>query len=413
MKIKIDEKELTNYIITKFALISEFNKHTKLNIELEMLDTSSINGSNIELIDESSFFKGKIYDKLISKYAKDGRKALICAFSYSKLMDIEKHFRIFQDETITYYDIVKEVMKNYDFKYMISDKLKIKTDRLYIQYEETDFEFLKRILSNIHEYIYSTYNGLVMIGVQNVTDVTIDNIDIEGIKNDNSYYRVRNKIYMVGDTNTNQNICKINIELDKNIFLEEIELCNKEKFKYYPKQNIKGTFIEASVVEVIENNKVASMKVDFSRSLEDKSKNKKKLSFATPYSKTNTGFFPTPEIGDIVDVYFPSNNENEAKVAFCINNEGSNKFCTDKKRYFNTKDSNIELIEGNLVMNLKKCSYILKDEFNCASSGYIAIESKDELSLYGNKLDIVTKNSDINLKSKGNVNIKANKIFNN
>lgn len=413
MKIKIDNKELKNYTIKKFELNSSFNRHAFINLELELLDISQLNGKNIELMDSVNFFYGLIYEKLLSRYAKDGRKAVIKAYSYSKKMDISKNFRIFQDENITYYEIVKEIMGKYKFKYIISDSLKIKTNRLYIQYEETDFEFLVRILYDIKEYVYSTYNGIFVIGVQNISKIDIENIDIEGQKNECSYYRVKNKIYVVGDNYNNQNICKIDINLDKNIYITELELITKDKYIYNPKKVIKGTFIEASVVEVIENREVASMKVDFSKSLEDKSENKKTLSFATPYSKTNTGFFPTPEVGDVVDVYFPSNNENDAKIAFCINNKGSNKFCSDKYRCFNTKDANIELEGDNLNINLSKFNLLLNKAFNCASKDYIALESKNELSLYAQKLELVSKKGDINLNSKGNINMKANKIFNN
>lgn len=413
MKIKIDNKELKNYTIKKFNLNSSFNRHTCVSLELELLDINQINGKNIELIDNSNFFYGRIYEKLLSRYAREGRKAVIKAYSFSKLMDITKNFRIFQDENITYYDIATEIMKQYKFKYIISDSLKIKTQRLYIQYEETDFSFLIRILYNIKEYIYSTYNGVIVIGVQNIAKSNIENVDIEGEKNGNSYYRVKNKIYVVGDNYNNKNICKVDVNLDKNIYLTEVELIDKKKYKFIPFNTIKGTFVEASVVEVIENREVASMKVDFSRSLEDKSKNKKILSFSTPYSKTNTGFFPSPEVGDIVDVYFPSNNENDAKVAFCINNKGSNKFCNDSYRCFNTKEANLELDKGDLNLNLSKCNLIVNKSFNCASKDYIALESVNESSIYAKKIDLVSKSEDINIKSSNNINLKANKIFNN
>lgn len=413
MKIKINGVDLKNYVIKNFNMTSSFNKHTLVNLELELLDINQINGKSIELSDKTNFFSGEVYHKLISKYAIDGKKAIIKAYSYSKIMDIKKNFRVFQDENITYYDIANEILKNYKFKYMISDLLKVNTNRMYIQYDETDYMFLTRILYDIKEYIYTTYNGVIMIGVQNVSKADLKNIEIIGNKDNNSYYRVKDEIYVVGDSYKEENVCNLELTLYKNIYLLDLELCKKEKYKFEPKRNIKGTFIEASVVEVVENKEIACMKVDFSKSIEDKSKNKKTLSFATPYSKFNTGFFPTPEIGDTVDVYFPSNNENEAKVAFCINNKGSNKFCNDKLRRFNCKNVMIELSDETLTLNLSKFNVYTNNEINFASNSVITQEAKYGFSIYGNEIKLISKKGNIDINSEGNVNVKGKKIYNN
>lgn len=413
MIIKINNTEIKEYTLKRLSLKSAYNKHTELEIELEILDTQQLSGNIIEIEDKINYFSGEIYDKYVSKFGIDGKKALIKAYSYSKKMDIKKNYKIFQDETITYYDICLELLKEYKFKYSISNSLKRPINRLYLQYAQTDFEFMARILNDINEVIYTNYSGILMIGLQNVSEIDLKNIVESGIKNKDSYFKIKNEVYLVGDKYQDKYICELITNLDKNIYLTEILLCPKGNYLYEIKNNVKGTFLEATVIKVIENLEVASMKVDFSRSIWDKSKNKKSLSFSTPYSKTNTGFFPTPENGDIVDVYFPSDNENDAKVAFCINNKGSNRFCTDEKRIYISKEASIELEKDKFTVDTNKIVFISKEEIANLSRGYISMEAKDEMSIYGNNIVLVSKKADIDINSKANIKLKANKIFNN
>ena len=413
MKIRIDDKEIKEYTIKEFKLSSEFNKHTKIYLELEILNLEKLQGKSIEIEDKTKYFIGVIYEIYTSKFGIDGKRASIIAYSNTKKLDEVKKYEIFQDEDITYLDILTNIMKEYKIKYMYSDSLKVKTNRLYIQYDETDYEFLKRILYDIQEVVYTSYNGVVVFGIKDISNISINNILENGSKNKNRYYMTRDEMYVVGDKYQGEYICKLEVEQKKNIYFSKVEFCKKGVYKYIPVKNIKGTFIEAKVVDVVANRDVAAMRVDFSRSIKDKSKNKKILSFATPYSKSNTGFFPAPDVGDIVDVYFPSNNENDAKVAFCINNEGSNRFCSDDKRNFTNGKSTIEIEDNKFNIDASDINIKAINKVNEISNGYIAIESKQDLQLYADNVDIVSKKGNIELNSSSDVKIKGSKIYNN
>ncbi|MDE6518275.1 MAG: phage late control D family protein, partial [Acetatifactor sp.] len=67
--------------------------------------------------------------------------------SRSWLMDREKHSRSFQDSKMTFQGMVREILRDYeetDLHYAAKEK---ELGNLVIQYEETDWEFLQRALS--------------------------------------------------------------------------------------------------------------------------------------------------------------------------------------------------------------------------------------------------------------------------
>lgn len=414
MIVEINKKILKNIKILNFDIISEMNKHTKINIYLELLENISINVyDEICFKDENDIFCGYITEYLIQNYNKDYKKIKIEAYSYSILLDKNKSYRIYQDENITYYDIISDIMSNYKIKYNVADSLKLKINRIYLQYNETDFHFITRILNDIKEVVYTSYRGLLVIGYQNLSSVEFKNIYMQGFRNNKSIFEIENEIYLVGDIYNNQYICKIFASIDKGIFKTNIELCNKNDYETLIINQIQGLHLEANVVEINANENIAKMKVDFNCSIEDKSKNKKKLSFATPYSKSHTGFYVSPEINDRVEVYFPTNNENDAKVSFCINNENSIRFCDYNNRNFNTEYVSIDIKEGKLDINTKDITLQASNSINNISASYIAFESKKESSIFASSINIVSKEKDIELNSKRNISLKADKIYNN
>ena len=62
-------------------------------------------------------------------------------------MDRKKRSRSFQDTQTTYQALVEEVLKDYEKSSLIYAGECLQTGALIIQYEETDWVFLKRVLS--------------------------------------------------------------------------------------------------------------------------------------------------------------------------------------------------------------------------------------------------------------------------
>ena len=74
--------------------------------------------------------------------------------SGSSLMDRKKHLRSYQEPSMTYGQILKEIVTGYgEAGIAFSEPLEEKTGGLVLQYEETDWEFLKRAASRRHQFL--------------------------------------------------------------------------------------------------------------------------------------------------------------------------------------------------------------------------------------------------------------------
>lgn len=87
-------------------------------------------------------------------YKNDQRKLTLEIMSGSSLMDGKKHLRSYQEPSMTYGQIFKEIVTGYgEAGIAFSEPLEEKTGGLVLQYEETDWEFLKRAASRRHQFL--------------------------------------------------------------------------------------------------------------------------------------------------------------------------------------------------------------------------------------------------------------------
>ena len=85
----------------------------------------------------------------------EGKILVLTAWDATMQMDIQRKKRIFQNPEMGVHQLVSEVMKTYigsDYKIHVPD---VPIGQLVVQYEETDWEFLKRFLSKYNEMLYS------------------------------------------------------------------------------------------------------------------------------------------------------------------------------------------------------------------------------------------------------------------
>lgn len=405
----LDNKELENYEILSFSLSSKVNEHNILKISFISLVEISF-AKELCYVKDNNVLKASI-KKIIQKKSKDKIIVEIEALSFSYSLDIVKKERIFQDEKLTYKEIIEYILKDYNIKYVISNNLNIKTNRLYLQYDETDFEFIRRILADISEVISNTYNGILVIGFQKISPKIIKNIDYIGYTKDSEIIGITDDIVISMDEIEGKYVSSSCMNLSNGIIKVEIELKYRDKFSYRYLNNSRGLFLTARVVEVKSILNKACVKVDFD--IIQYGKEKKFLSFSTPYSKDMTGLFVSPCINDKVDVYFPDNNENNLKVAFCIDNEGSGRFCDVNNRKFITTNAEISISKDEIILNSKNIIFQSQDTISLASNRYIGLESVEDISIYSNDIGINSKANDIKIKSNNNILLVANKIFNN
>lgn len=407
IKIFFENLEMKDYKIEKFEFLSSENDHSIIYLDLHLKEDINF-FENIKIIYENeNIFIGKVQKIEKINYANEGKFLKILAKSKSIILDENINYRIFQDEKITYKQIVEKIITKYNLNFLISKSLDKATCKMYVQYNESDFNFLKRILSDINEQIYISYGGNILFGFTEISQIKFKNIisssdskDRNGIYK--SYY-MQESIALCAENENNFIVHKSRIYMKNNIIYSEIRLKNKENICNKISSNIKGAHIKARVVKVFSKDDIAKMNVDFTNEyFIDDSINKKAFSFSTPYSKISTGLYVTPEISDVVSVYFPSDIENEAAVAFCIDNEKSSRFCDYDNKNYISKSFNFDISNDLNEFSFKNLN--IKSDKMKLNAEYIFTDSKS--------IDLNTEN-DINLKADNLIKLSASKIFNN
>lgn len=493
--IILNKTKLENFVIQEFVLDENINEHQKLEIQLEMDDEQRKNleriiekedvGIEIELANTDKDVKRKVFSGIVDyfeilDYGSYGCRILMKAFSKSVFFDRknEKKYRVFQDRNLMFSDIIDEINKDYadkklEIKY--SDIAKKQIGSLIVQFDETDWEFLVRLASQLKTGMFVIEQGIILFGMVEMGEIKKENkyfSDYSLVRDyKNLYYKVQsNKVINLGDTvsifeNTGENegnnekasgnkgnfsVLKTRIFLKDFILKSEFlatDMSNYHIFKKY-NEKIKGCRIEANVERVFEDGGIAKMEVRFAEGLKkivqernnDESNDKAyddygikrfPLSYQTFYSQTNTGFFCTPEVNDTVEVYFPNEDERFAKVSWAINNKGNGRFSDYTKRNFqvNQSDFNFSLnlnsfevktaekysVESpNIVENADNFVNKANQNMIVASNNYLGIESIGDADFYGSKINIIGKEKEITMESlSSDVRIKGKKVHSN
>ena len=120
-----------------------------------LMDTADeavmITGRDNNTATEQILFSGVIESL---ELAEEGEYAVLClkAVSHTWKMDIQKKSRSFQNVSMTYRDVAKMVIQEYGAS-MIWNAPDRKLEYPLIQYRETDYQFLARLLSHLHDGI--------------------------------------------------------------------------------------------------------------------------------------------------------------------------------------------------------------------------------------------------------------------
>jgi len=490
--IILDKKNLDNFVIREFVLNENINEHQKLEMQLEMDEEQRknleriIEKENVEIEIELSGSNQNVRRKIfcgivayfeILDYGSYGCRILMKAFSKSVIFDRknEKKYRVFQDTSLMFSDIINEINKDYadkklEIKY--SDIAKKQIGSLVVQFDETDWEFLVRLASQLKTGMFVIEQGIILFGIVEMGEIKKENkyfSDYSLVRDyKNLYYKVQsNKVINLGDTvfiskNTGENdkdssgnkgnfsVLKTRIFLKNFILKSEFLATDIGSYHIFKKYNekIKGCRIEANVERVFEDGGIAKMEVRFVEGLKkivqersnDESNDKAyddygikrfPLSYQTFYSQTNTGFFCTPEVNDTVEVYFPNEDERFAKVSWAINNKGNGRFSDYTKRNFqvNQSDFNFSLnlnsfevktaekysVESpNIVENADNFVNKANQNMIVASNNYLGIESIGDADFYGSKINIIGKEKEITMESlSSDVRIKGKKVHSN
>ena len=172
MKLEIDSR-IGEHTIGKIKYIGSANQLSLYDVlidrkgdkEIKILGRSNI-ADNTGNSTEKIFLNGVIKELQINETTAGALTVEITAISKSVLLDRIPRYRSFQDPTLTYSAIAEEINKNYgaNGEKMISVREDMKeVPRMIIQYNETDWEYLKRIASYTGQSVMA-YSDKVFIG---------------------------------------------------------------------------------------------------------------------------------------------------------------------------------------------------------------------------------------------------------
>lgn len=419
--------------------------YIKKNLAKEQIILSSLGDQ------PKTLFQGMV--KEVTTEAKGGVYYIrISALSNSCQMDQKKGSRSFQDKKMTYESLMKEIIKNYPGGDLMDVATKGKAlSQLIVQYEETDWEFLKRLASHFHTGILPSHTQdgpKITIGIPKGTQggkepcVSYEIVKhleqhIKLVKNganglneaDSMKYRLETDAdYGIGEQINCQNtVLYVN---SKEAFLSGSIL----KFRYFLSSKagfykdtiynhaITGISLKGKVLDIIKDKLKVQLEIDSSQ---NRSK-AWKFSYATPYAaEGHSGFYCMPERGDTVLIYFPTHKEYDAFGMNSIRktNKDSDDFDDPDVKIFRTKNgkeirfspeeilitcsNGIDEITGedqNIYIKLhqdKGIEIISSGPIKFKSNKKIRLEAEDAIELFAsNEIRLTCKTSEILIDDK-------------
>jgi len=334
-------------------------------------------------------------------------------------MDIKLKRRSFQDKDMAYIDLVKKVIADYPGDSIDMAAKGKKLEKFIIQYDETDWEFLKRMAShfntglvsdqlsdkpkfwfgipeggskgNLEEFNYSI--GKKIEEYRQLSENKVDGIDA----GDFTYFEVETeKILNIGDSVSFNNV---NLYVHKSMsYIKNSVL--RHVYYLVPKKGLTQDLllnekackkaVEGKVIEVKEDNIRVHLDID-----KEQPKDK---AYWFPYStghssEGNTGWYCMPELDDKVKLYFPTNREEEGVIVDSIRRgiKGGDKIQNPDEKYFRTK--------------FKK-----ENKFTEKELAFSAKDDKVLISMHEDKGIEILCDSELKIKSENDLIINADNI---
>lgn len=445
--------------------------------------------------DDKIFLNGIIDDIKLSEIKTGSLVVEITCISKSIILDRIPRYRSFQDSSLTYSAIAEEINKNYGANgekiISVGEDMK-EVPRMTIQYNETDWEYLKRLASYTGQPVMPYYDKVLVGFLKNQavqtpnttysqygkskknkrtmykitgTEVYPVSTPIKlktrnragGEETENDYYVIESRIYNEGNTLK----CEYTLGKQIDYFVDPI-----------PHEKIRGAVIEARTVHIartdesksnhgrndgssdnlegraigakplnkyiekaensqnenvkekVKASDIAVMTLDLTegllklgengQSFEDKYTGKSYFPYVTPYSQSNTGFTPAPEVNDRVALYFPNGNETQAIVLGAVNNDGNGRFTDVANRNYHVGDSDFNMVLATNSLSTSAAESISQSASNISEQAREIRETAENIANMSNNHTEIIKNkkmiaaNSVSQVTQGNTIIQSN-----
>ena len=408
-------------------------------------------GQDIEVIIQGSEGTKILFSGIVTgvSITESGQMKTACVEGKSRswLMDRTKHSRSFQNAHITFQALTQEILKDYTGSSLIYTGDSQEIGNLIIQYEETDWDFLKRVLSLVGLALTpdSQKAGLKLFaGVPKFPETALSYTVLEMDKDMDSYYYLKANKREVHAADFTQYI--VSSEQLMGIFdtaavqgqslavyAYQYSFEQQEMMGTYCLQSAKGLVVQASypmhligaalmarVVRVSKNKIQAAMEIDGAHI--------ERAVHWFPYSTLSaspdgSGWYCMPEIDDDVRIYFPSKQEAEAIALSAVSNYdapqgGSDRMQDPNNRYFRTKYGqelalNADSVKLSCNENKSSITILTDGTIRIQAQESVNVQAKEKITLHAeNELSIRVKDQFLMQSNQGGLVLsEGNKII--
>jgi len=373
-------------------------------------------------------------------------------------MDIIKRYRSFQNTAMTTHELIREVLSGYQDSDCILQIPNEPIGRLIVQYHETDWEFLVRVVSHYgavlvpdlvserlafyvgipeqgdeftitpyHYHVSKSMDEYLAIRENQWADVKeMDFMVFQAL--DVQIFRVGNFINLYGKRLVIQAVQR---ELTDGILKNTYTMKRKEGLKGLEIHNYElvGASFIGQVIEISRDKVKVQLEMD----------EQGRAAYWFPYSTMSaspdgSGWYCMPEKGDRVRVYFPTNQESDAYAVSAVSGhqpqpgDAEDPMGNPAVKYLKTKaDQVIQFAEEGIIINsgsgqatvflgnsgdlsvygTTNVNVTAKNTLSLVSKGQLLIGAKDTVSIKRGEGTSITLDQD------GNINLKGKKIYSN
>ena len=435
-KILVEPFEFLNY--TELECKRELNRHGELRVtglirrekEQDYMNLAAKETwVSVKVITETgetrNFFCGVLTNLWVKK--ENQLSALTIEIKTGTfLLDIEPHIRSFQDRGLRYEDILRTCTEASMGRYIMLEKEGELAGQFFMQYNETDWEFIKRIASCAGVPLIpedATMGKKFYFGYQEHKvshEIAMESYQVEqdydryqrrkqtGTAreekvNANSYILDTREMYSLGENVRFRGhdlvVGRIKSWLKGQELYNEYRLISRENGVLPPVSNdrLSGVSLLANV-SAVEKTMVQVTIV------EDENKDNRKrrwLDYATVYSsKDGIGWYCMPEVGDEVRVVFPDHNENNAYVASSVHiGAAGGRYNPDEKSWKNKQNKEILFTkEAIVIRNNQGLVLELSDK-----EGIKLVSNKDIMVRAAGDIQIDSQNAGIQMSAEHSI----------
>ncbi|MBO7339478.1 MAG: hypothetical protein J6U66_05370 [Lachnospiraceae bacterium] len=428
--------------VTEFHVTRRINEHdtavvkgiideATANMYRMMLDTTQkVSITFRENETEKLLFNGFL-DKIIIGSVGEFKQVELRFSGLTKAMDRGKGFRDFQSNSKSTSDIIGTITNGYSNIPTISAFTDNTVSEFVLQYEETDYEFLQRILSKNKEVIYTSYyknKGSVVLGgihsnqietfLETDYKISIEKKDVFSIKTE----KVLDLCAQVNFFGKILYVCETKYELVDGELKFTYKLVKESGITSIPRRNprVVGISLDGSVTG--RNRNMVTIALNGTCGMDNDSA--RWFPYSSPAASSDgSGWFCMPEVGEQVRLYSPTDDEKEAYVVSAIKGGGgddpANKSLSsaDGSAVIFTGDGvMVASSDGKAVMNLSNTGDLVinaESDIKFCSDNGISLHSEGEVILQGSNSVTASDEGGGKIVLDGTIDISGLHIYNN